>query len=40
MINEIQRFIAMLLEGSHLSADESARAFQIIMNGGATSPHC
>ncbi len=36
-INEIQKIIAKVGEGLHLSIDESARAFQIIMAGGATS---
>jgi anthranilate phosphoribosyltransferase len=36
MINEIQRSITQLVEGRHLSRDETARAFQIMMMGGAT----
>jgi anthranilate phosphoribosyltransferase len=36
MINEIQRFITKVAEGKHLSQEETSRAFQIIMNGGAT----
>jgi anthranilate phosphoribosyltransferase len=36
MINEIQRFIARLTEGEHLTREETSRAFQIMMVGGAT----
>jgi len=36
MINEIQRFIAQTSQGQHLSREDAARAFQIIMMGGAT----
>lgn len=36
MNNEIQRFIAQVCEGRHLSRMEAGRAFQIIMSGGAT----
>ena len=36
MINEIQRFIGLAAEGKDLSRDDSVRAFQIIMAGGAT----
>ena len=36
MINEIQNFIARVVEGSNLTSEEASRAFQIIMNGGAT----
>lgn len=32
----VRKFISQLAEGGHLNKDESARAFQIIMNGGAT----
>jgi len=36
MINEIQRFIAQIAEGRHLSREDAARAFQIVMLGAAT----
>lgn len=36
-VNEIQRYIATLGEGTPLSAEESARVFQIILSGGATT---
>ncbi len=36
MINEIQHFIAALADKQHLSREETARAFQIMMMGGAT----
>lgn len=36
MINEIQRLITQVTEGGNLTREESARAFQIIMAGGAT----
>jgi anthranilate phosphoribosyltransferase len=37
-MTEILRYIHKAVNGEHLSVDESARAFQIIMNGGATPP--
>lgn len=36
MINEIQYFIEQVAEGMHLTRMQSARAFQIIMSGGAS----
>jgi anthranilate phosphoribosyltransferase len=36
MINEIQHLISRVAEGGNLSRDESSRAFQIMMMGGAT----
>jgi anthranilate phosphoribosyltransferase len=36
MMNEIQRYISLVTEGQNLSQDDAARAFQIIMSGGAT----
>ena len=36
MTNEIQQFIAMIADGQHLDSEQSAHAFQIMMNGGAT----
>lgn len=35
-MSEFQRFIAQAVSGQHLSADDAARAFQIVMTGGAT----
>ena len=34
--NAIQPLLALLAEGRHLSHDQATRAFQVIMNGGAT----
>lgn len=36
MINEIQKFVSQAAEGKNLSQADAARAFQIIMHGGAT----
>ncbi len=36
LVNEIQRFIVQVVRESSLSEEQAARAFQIIMNGGAT----